>query len=55
MDESQQEVIQAEVPEVPAPELEATAAPEPEVTDAPEETPVEQAAKVFTQGCLKLR
>lgn len=49
MDESQQEVIQAEVPEVPAPELEATAAPEPEVTDAPEETPVEQAAKVFTQ------
>ena len=49
MDESQQEVIQAEVPEVPAPELEATAAPEPEVTDAPEEKPVEQAAKVFTQ------
>jgi hypothetical protein len=49
MDESQQEVIQAEVPEVPAPELEATAAPEPEVTDAPEEPPVEQAAKVFTQ------
>ena len=39
----------AEVPEVPAPELEATAAPEPEVTDAPEEKPVEQAAKVFTQ------
>ena len=49
MDESQQEVIQAEVPEVPAPELEATAAPEPEATDAPEEPPVEQAAKVFTQ------
>ena len=49
MDESQQEVLTAEVPEVPAPELEATAAPEPEVTDAPEETPVEQAAKVFTQ------
>ena len=49
MDESQQEVTQAEVPEVPAPELEATAAPEPAVNDAPEETPVEQAAKVFTQ------
>ena len=44
MDESQ-EVVPAEVP---APELEATAAPEPEVV-APEETPVEQAAKTFTQ------
>jgi hypothetical protein len=44
MDESQQEVIA----EVPAPELEATAAPESEVV-APEETPVEQAAKTFTQ------
>ena len=44
MDESQQ-VAPAEVP---APELEATAAPESEVV-APEETPVEQAAKTFTQ------
>ena len=45
MDESQ-EVVPAEV--IPAPELEATAAPESEVV-APEETPVEQAAKTFTQ------
>jgi hypothetical protein len=44
MDESQ-EVVPAEVP---APELEATAAPDTEVV-APEETPVEQAAKTFTQ------
>ena len=44
MDESQ-EAVPAEVP---APELEATAAPDTEVV-APEETPVEQAAKTFTQ------
>ena len=49
MDESQ-EVVPAEVP---APELEATAAPEPEVV-APEETPVEQAAKTFTQEELEI-
>jgi hypothetical protein len=44
MDESQQEVVLAEVP---APELEATAAPEPEVI-APEEASTE-ASKTFTQ------
>lgn len=46
MDESQQEVVPAEVS---APEQVATAAPDTEVTAPEAEKPVEQAAKTFTQ------